>query len=256
MKKAKILPHAMQAVLFALALLGLASCTDTPSSPIQKGGGVEMRTESDNSVIHPFTTPSENTTRGFGMIADSLQVTSAAFVVSDFKLRSDADEIADDNFSEESIRNEQFLLGFEGGSQYIGGRTVLAGTYLRVKFALHPLQGNTDSLALTLGLLYSTLFTNSAAENTVVIHGFVWKDGLKMPFTYNSKASGNESIMFDKPLVITTGGGQTEVLVHFNSLATFSTGEGFLMDPRDARNASGIETNLKHSLKATITEGS
>jgi len=255
MKKLKVI-HAMQAAVVAFALFSLSSCTDTPSSPSQSGSGVVMRTDLDRSIVRPVGSSSENQTRGFGSYVDSLQITHTAFVASNFTLRSDAADNTDDNFSEETIRSEQFLLGFDEGRQYIGEKIVLGGTYLRAKFNLHMLQGKSDSLALAMGPLYTTLFASAAAENTVIIHGFVWKDGFKMPFVYNSQISGSESVLFDRPLVIASGTGQTEVLVYFNTSNAFSTGEGFLMDPRDSRNASGIDINLKHSLKARFNEGS
>lgn len=256
MKKLHLSKHALQAVFVAFAIFSVSSCTDTPSSPSQSGSGVVMRTDIDRSVVHPIGSSSENQTRGLGAYVDSLQITHTAFVASNFTLRSDAEGSVDDNFSEETLRSEQFLLGFDEGRQYIGEKIVLTGTYLRAKFSLHMLEGKSDSLALSMGPLYTTLFASAAAENTVIIHGFVWKDGFKMPFVYNSQISGIESVPFDRPLVITSNALQTEVLVYFKTSNAFSTGEGFLMDPRDSRNAAGIDINLKHSLKARFTEGS
>ena len=256
MKTGKSISHLLKAAFISISAIGIASCTDSPSSPSQSGSSVVMRTQLDNTVTHPFQGLTENHTRALGALADSIQVTSAAFVVSDFELRSDANDIANENFSEETIRREQFLLAFDANREYIGERIVLADSYLRSKFTIHPLVGKSDSLALSMGPLYTTLFANSVADNTIVIHGFVWKDGLKMPFSYSSKASGSGSVVFDSPLVIAAGAGQTEVLIHFSGARAFSTGEGTLMDPRDSKNTSGIESNLKVSLSASMSTGS
>ena len=224
----------MQAALFGFALLGIASCTETPSSPAEGGSVVIMRTQPDNSTIHSSSAGiSENSSRSFGGMVDSLQITSAVFAASNFMLRNDlSDDTPIEDVAEETIRNDQFVLRFDE-PQYIGERTVLAGTYHRARYDIHILTGSADSLALKFGSLYSSIFLG----NTIVIHGFVWSDGRKLPFTYASNFSGTQTVSFDIPLVVTPGAPR-EVFVRFDPY-TFSSG-GILLDPRDDMNTSAI----------------
>ena len=239
----------MQAVLLGLALLGITSCTVSPTSPADSGSNIVMRTQLDNSAVH--------STRSGSGTTDSLQVTSAAFAVSNFMLRSDiSDDQNDPNLAEGNIRPQQFLLGFDvSGRQYIGESIIYSATYRRARFDIHPLQGNPDSLSLALGSLYGSLFRpgeDVPANTTIVIRGYVWQSGIQMPFTYRSAVTGSGSVFFNQPLVVTAGS-PMEVLVSFSSQTAFTDGSGMIMDPRDGRNAAAIETNLKGALKASVS---
>lgn len=237
----------IRAALAGFMIFAVASCTEPPTSPADSGSNVVMRTQLDNSTVHSSSAASN---------LDSLQVISAAYAASNFMLRSDlSDDRSDPNLAEGFIRPPQFLLAFDAGArQYIGENIIYAGTYRRARFDLHPLQGSPDSLAVALGPLYRALFEgseNTAGNTTIVIRGYVWKDGIRMPFTYSSRASGNGSVYFDKPLVVVPATAM-EILVRFSSSAAFTDSSGAVMDPRDGKNAAAIETNIKEALKADL----
>src|SRR5207237_1052742 len=115
-----------------------------------------------------------------------------------------------------------------------------AATYRRARFDMQPIATRGDSLVLVLGP-FASLFGGGdigVSNNTIVIKGNIWKDGIEMPFTYSSKITGSESVFFDKPLVVPAGGTPMEVLVHFETAAAFSDQSGLLLDPRDPRNST------------------
>ena len=237
------------AVLFGL-VGGIESCTQSSAPPDANGSNVAMRTEADYSVIHTSVqSPSKNAT---GSI-DSLQVTSAAFVASNFTLRNDIfDAQSDQNLTEVFIRPPQFLLAFDAsGIQYIGEAIVPTGTYNRARFDIHPLQGRSDSLMMGLGPLAPSLLAGASGNSTIIIHGYIWESGQKMPFIYTSSVAGNGSVLFDQPLVVSTGL-PIEIIVRLSTQKAFMDPSGVIIDPRDGRNTAIIEKNLRSALKANL----
>ena len=214
-----------------------------------------MRTEMDNSVAHsPSRTATHFSPQSYGI--DSLQVTSAAFVASNFLLRSDvSDAQPDPNLAEGIIRPEQFILAFDpSGRQYIGERIIFSATYRSARFDIHQAHGKADSLALAMGPLYLSLLGGNAtipAASTIRVQGYVWSNEVQIPFMYATSTSGEGRVIFNSPLAVTTGS-PMEMLVKFHSTKIFMSSSGILMDPRDSRNAAEIDANLKTSLSGEV----
>ncbi len=243
--------YLMRIGIFCFAVSILGGCTESSSAPSQGGSVVIMRTQPDISTVH--STPSGVLTAGAGV--DSLQVTQAVFSAQNFMLRSDiSDEIPDPNLAEGFIHLGSFLLAFDiGGIQYIGQNVIFAATYRRARFDIQPIHASADSLAQLFGP-YASLFASggSVSPSTIIIKGFVWKNGFQLPFTYSTALSGSGSIPFDTPLVVPAGGAPMEVRVRLTTATAFTDKNGSLMDPRDFGNAAAIDANIKTSLKAAL----
>jgi hypothetical protein len=250
MKKELIRKYVVKAIV-CFALFGLLSCTETPSSPPQGGSVVAMRTQLDNSIVRSSAASS----RPAGISVDSLQVTQAVFAANNFMLRSDiSDDVSDPNLAEGFIHQGSFILAFdESGKQYIGENIIFSASYRRARFDLQPIHTSPDSATQLFGQ-YASLFASGGmiSPNTVIIKGFVWKDGMQMPFTYSAAMTGGPSVLFETPLAVSAGGSPMEVLVGFSSSVAFTDKTGSLMDPRDLKNALDIDANIRTSLRASL----
>ena len=250
----------MKSMTFGVLMLALVACTETSSSPSSTGSDVAIRTELDNAVAHSAIVKGKQISLGSSSSnVDSLQVTDAAFVVSNFMVRSDvSDEQSSNDLAMGFIRQEQFLLCFNVlGRQYIGEHTLYSATYRSARFDIHPLVGSSDSLVLALGPTYLSLFgqsTTTPSSATILINGYVWKDGMKMPFTYRSNTTGGGRILFSTPIQVTSDSPQ-ELIVRFHSSTVFTDGSGGLMDPREPGNAAAIDEHLKLSLQGDVSGG-
>ncbi len=250
MKKLSSFRSQLQSAFIGTALLAFASCTENPASPTDTGSTVVMRTELDNSVAHSAS--SQESSQGIGSVVDSLQVTSAAYVASNFMLRSDLSDSPDNsNLSEGFIRPEQFILVFDAsGRQYIGEHILFSATYQSARFDIDQAQGRSDSLASALGPFYASVLGGNAvspAASTIRVQGYLWSHGVRVPFTYATSVSGSGRVIMNKPLVVTPNS-PMEVIVRFTTTAIFTNGSGMLLDPRDSRNTANIDANLKTSL--------
>ncbi|MFI5263402.1 MAG: hypothetical protein ACHQM6_02690 [Candidatus Kapaibacterium sp.] len=254
MKKIQCIPQFIRAGIFVFALLSFAGCTQNATSPTSGSSDVIMWTDIDNSGSH--TTHTSSTTVSPGLSVDSIVVTSAAFVVSNFQVRSDSsDTDPQDNLFSQQIRSEQFLLDFDtNGRQYIGEHITSAGAYHSARFDIHPIAGRADSLALALGPEYLSLFGGTAVTipgATVIIKGFVYHGETREPFTYTTNITGAGRVNFDHTLNVPADGTPIEVVVKFKTANAFSIG-GILMDPRDPRNTATIDANLKSAIHGSF----
>lgn len=250
----KLFLYASAIVIGAISV-GMTGCTQTSSSPYESSSVVAVRTEVDNSIptFSKEYTKGSNPS-GIGGSVDSISVTSAAFVASNVLLRSDiSDAVPDQNLAEGLIRPEKFILLFDASSrQYVGERIIFDATYRRVRFDLLPVTGKSDPAFTYADPIYVSLFAGT--NNTIVIQGYLWEHGAKFPFTYSSASLRSEGALFDTPLIV-AGGAPMEVLLRFSTASTFTNELGSLMDPRDMKNASTIDANLKVSVKAVLASG-
>jgi hypothetical protein len=244
-------------MLIGFAVFGLASCTENPASPTSGTTNVIMVTAIDNSGGHSSLSSSINGVSPPGSTVDSIIVTTAGFIVSDFSIRSDtADTDPQDNLFLQQIRPEQFMLNFDiAGKQYIGERQTTAAIYRSARFSVHWASGKPDSLAQALNNTYVTLFGGSATfipGATIVIKGFVYQGESQEPFLYATHINGALRVIFDPVLNVPASGAPITMAVKFTTARAFSSG-GMMMDPRDFHNQAAIEANLPTTLRGSIS---
>lgn len=228
----------------SLALLAyLTGCGDAPvSGDTAQNPHVSVRSDLDAKAYSSYGDGSQ-TSSAKGLTVDSLIVTSAMMITSDLKLHSGND------YSVEQVGNlrlGQFLLIFDSsGTNYISDVQVLAGTYERVKFEVHPVTGSLDSLVFV-DNRYAE-FVTSGPATTVIIYGYTYRNGVQLPFVFSSGVVLNGQFIFDSPFVLRDG--MREALrVRFLSQEAFSI-DGVVLDPMDIRNHIDIENNLRGSVK-------
>ena len=209
---------------------------DTPVNPV-----VSVRSELD-AKAYATDQDGQYSADVLGNTVDSLEVTSATIVASDLKLHG-FDESAQESVGK--LRAGQFMLVFEpGGPGYISDVEVLAGTYPKAKFEVHPLHGDLDSLIQT-DSRYAE-FVTLGPTNSVIIHGHTYKRGVKLPFVFTSALVLNGQFMFKTPLTLESSM-REQLRVRFLSQEAFGA-SGAVLDPTDVRNRASIENNLRSSV--------
>lgn len=204
----------------------MRSDLDAKARPVQNGG---------NKYI-------QHAPSALGATVDSLEVTSVSLIVSDLKLHG-ADPAANEQVG--VVRSGEFLMIFDSsGANYVADAKVLTGIYPQVKFEVHPLHGDIDSLIL-LDIRYRD-FVTYGTSNTVIIHGYAFRQNVKIPFVFVSGLTMNGQFFFSSPLMIEAGM-REELRMRFFSQAAFES-DGAVMDPTDIRNRTEIENNLRSSV--------
>jgi hypothetical protein len=178
-----------------------------------------------------------------GRTVDSLEVTRAMVVVSDLKLHGVG---GDGGEQIGPLQTGQFLMVFDQGYyHHISYVSVLAGTYPRVKFEVHRLEGDLDSLR-AIDDMYRE-FVTYGPTSTVIIQGYTYRGDVKLPFVFSTALVLNGQFFFDTPLSLEDGM-QQELRVRFVSQTAFEV-DGAVLDPLDANNRAAIENNLRGSVQ-------
>ena len=122
-----MIPASLVFVPFIIGCGAEPITVDTPVNPV-----VSVRSDIDARAYRTSDDDFHSST-AIGMTVDSLEVTGASFVATDLKLHG-SDQIG-------TLRGGQFLLVFEPNvNTYISDVEVLAGTYTRAEFEVHPLR--------------------------------------------------------------------------------------------------------------------
>jgi hypothetical protein len=228
--------------ILGLALVALASCSDTTTSPDPATGNIRIEAATTTSTV-PFgkgAAVSEENGIQQGATVDSLRITGLKLMVSEIKLfRSGG--------GEEKVKTGPALLTIDQtGARAVITGTVPTGTFNKINFKFHrlndqevlPFAGNAD---------FADFITGD--RHTIIVEGIAYDKGQSFPFRYGSKVE--EDLKFDMADFGTTQNGVTVIVLQLDPVAVFKDKDTRqVMDPRDTENANRIDDAIKAALNA------
>ncbi len=238
MKKSNaVFALAFATCLGASVLSGCSSST-TPSTT----STVTITSETDgtkatSAFFKKMDTPSS------GIVADSIEITRARFLLSAVKLHVDGNDTTKDG----DIKTGPFVLEFTPGlSRTFSTITIPSGNYSEIKFEIHKFPSSIDQTYLN-----DPVFTDfvTGERSTIIIEGRVWsaKSATPVNFVYKSQITANVESKF--PGIVTLGDGSTATIAMiFSPMLAFKSAN--VLDPRDPGNADDIDKFLKSAIKA------
>jgi hypothetical protein len=240
-------PHSMMyrsaaSSILALALIGLAGCSDSTTSPDPAAGNIRIEAAATTTQVPFGKMVAAGETGGVmqGATVDSLRITGIKLMVSEIKLfRSGG--------GEEKVKTGPALLSIDqNGARAVITGTVPTGTFNKINFKFHRL--NDQEVTPFIGNADFVDFTTSD-RHTIIVEGIAYDNGQAMAFKYGSKVE--EDLKFDMADFGTTQNGLTVIVLQIDPVAVFKDKDTRLvMDPRDSENHNRIDDAIKAALNA------
>lgn len=234
-------------LLFGM-LVFLFGCSSTNTPPSTTTSTMKVQSEFTStrvtsSSIGSVKQPSPQ--GGFGLIVDSLEITSARIFIKDIKLHHEEDDSLVDE-KDETIKTGPFVVLYDSaGATLTTTATINPGTYDRIKFEIHKYDPGHDEHN-DLDMDDSAALFKAPDPYTFVISGYVWNAGVRSPFTYYSKVTANVTWRFEPPITLAAGSEQT-LLLKLDPVFMFKV-VGLALDPRDPANRHLIDLALKTAI--------
>ncbi len=215
----------------------LVGCSEDTSSA---GSSVEVRTQLGTATVRSAALL-ERAPQGRSGV-DSLRIDSVRVLIRRLKLHAAGE---DTSAGGRDIKVGPAVALFGEQPQLLSAADIPAGTYRWLKLEFHRFSDSEASRYAT-----DTLFQDFAAPDrpSVIIAGVVFVGDSAVPFVYRSQLTANVSLALDPPASVGTAE-LVRLLVRFEPLQAFLEGNTVL-DPRDPRFRSTIETKLRSALKA------
>lgn len=234
-------------VFTVLVAAVLSSCSNTAGTSSDQAA-MDLRSAFSSDRVYSGTIGSAGKsapTDEYGMIVDSLEVTSARIVIRDIKLHHEEnDSIRDDR--DETVRTGPFVVVYDSsGERLVSTATIAPGTYDRIKFEIHKYDSEQDDHFEMDQDDSAKLFT-APDPYTFVISGYVWNGGVRSPFTYYSKATANVTWKLEPPITLAAGS-EHALLLKLDPVFMFRV-IGLALDPRDPANRHLIDLALKTAI--------
>ena len=219
----------------ALALTSLAACSDNPSSGDQSTMRMESQLEKSSVTLAKSVATSSNST------VDSIKVNRVRLFVRRMKLHTDSQ----DTSGEKTLKTDPFVITFQGQATTVADFSVPEGTYDKVKFEFH--RPEESQVTAYLGIPAFVDFVTNG-RSSVIYDVTLYKAGVAVDATYRSDMTANLSLKFNDP--ITLNAGSTSVVALKLDPAVVFSDDGDVLDPRDDRNESKIDNNIKAAIRA------
>ncbi|MBS1904361.1 MAG: hypothetical protein JSS75_11700 [Bacteroidetes bacterium] len=243
------LPRYIASCVFCLVLVStIIGCSNTTVPPDTNHSMMNVESQLATSRVTPESvTPwDKSTPQGFhGMVVDSLEITSARYVIRDIKLHHEEnDSLADDH--DETLRFGPFVVVYDSaGARLLTTTAITPGTYDRIKFEIHKFDRDHDEHN-DLDVDDSSALFQAPDPYTIVISGYVWNGAVKSPFTYYSKVTANLTWRFN-PAITLSGGSEHMLVLRLDPVYLFKV-IGFALDPRDPANRPLIDAALRTAI--------
>jgi len=149
-----------------------------------------------------------------------------------------------DSANDRSVKAGPFVfLADSTGTRLVASVYITPGSYDKLKYEIHRFSSSEISAYQNDPQFADFVSTD---RYSVIIDGNVVRDGTRQGFQYRSDITANVEI----PLGTFTvpGAGSTTATIEFSSARAFSE-KGQLVDPRDPKNESVIDNNLKAAFR-------
>lgn len=233
------------AMMFAFVF---AACNNTSGPQGTTASTMQIQSEFDATRVTPNSIGTGRTPTpegGFGLVVDSLQITSARVTIKDIKLHVEGeDSLKDDD--DETLKVGPFVVVYDSaGANLVTTTAIAPGRYDRIKFEIHKYDADHDDPE-DLDRDDSAQLFKAPDPYTFVIRGYVWNGGVRSPFTYYSKVTANVSWRFATPITLAAGS-EHALLLKLDPIFMFRV-IGYALDPRDPLNRHLIDLAIKTAI--------
>lgn len=217
-------------------VLFLASCADDSTSP---DGMAQVKVISS---LESSTVKSAPTEKGFlDHGVDSLEITNFRMLISSIKLHGKSENEDKD----ESFKTGPYVLRADstGTFYYISEHSVPEGSYDKIKFEIHKFP-ESERVKFVNDIVFGEFATSD--KYTILIDGYYYENGEKIPFAFKSNKTENLSIKFD-PDIELNDDDVNNLDLHIRPELLFVK-DGSILRPTED-NWKEIEKNIHSSIK-------
>ncbi len=226
-------------VFFAATSLLIGGCSSSTTSP-GTTSTVSATNDMQNTVISG--TYQKSPSPSDGPTVDSLAITKVRVFMSGLHLHV-SDETA---AGVGTFQSQPTVITFTPGAvNSLGSTTIPVGVYTQMIFDLHTPNAVSDAGAITANPDFII-----GGNWTVIIDGFMVKNGTRSAFSYKTAMVRNLKPVFLPSSLITVAEQNYAVNLRFDGKIAFAITSGKALDPTDPTNASTLDDQIAKAFLA------